>query len=503
MFDILLQPFFRTVSALSGQPISPDLELKAQLVLSACVFLLVFSVAFFVFYRKQFWHEESARRLFWWTVLILGIVVAGKVAISYIAKGYVPDRMLFYGLPSPKFGGVPWLLPIIVSLIALYRYRLRSLSWPAWKFLLFLWCIFALFSVGVAGIREGSASITDPFTRDRFEYAGYLPHIQNTGTLLREYVATVSDSGTIFAEHSKTHPPGNVLMLYLLQKLFGASLFGLALLVTAIGGLCLFPVYYFWKRFVPEEELRTVFPVFVFLPSVVMFSATSMDIMTPLFFWLALAVSFAGWEQSRGVAFAGGLLMGVALLMNFLFLAFGLVFLFFLVLLIRRAQSEERLRIGIRALWSLLGFIGFFAALQWSVGYSLVENFFAAQSVHGTVVASGTSSALHSVLFAGINVVAFFLYLGIPHIVLFFKRGIRHLFLHVGALSSLGFYAILIFVLSGLFQGEVERIWLFLTPLFILPICHSIYKSATPPLAVISLLILQIITLQTLFYTYW
>ena len=503
MFDSFWRSLFEVMSVVSGQPISSDFELKARLLLYAGVFLVIFCTAFFFFYRKHFWHEAESRRLFFWTALLLAIVVLGKFAVSFIAKGYVPDRIFFYGLPSPKFGGILWLLPIFASLFAIIRFRVRALSWPTWKFLLLLWFAFSLFSVGVAGIREGSFGVYEPFSRNKLEYSGYLPHIQTLASFFGEYTATVSDEERTFADHAKTHPPGYVLILYTFQEVFRANLLGMAVLTVLVGGMFIFPVFYFWRQFISEERLRSALSVIIFIPSLVMFSATSMDIMTPLFFWLALFISFLGWKKGRLLSLLGGVLAGLALLMNFLFLAFGLVFLFFLMFLFKNTAKEQQKMLLQRTLWSTVGLVGFFGVLQMMTGYSIIENFFAAQSVHSGVVTAGASSVLVHLLFALINVFAFFLYFGIPNVLLLFGQGWKYIVLREHLLSALPFGILFIFVLSGLFQGEIERIWLFLIPLFIPILDRAMTQVKIERLGIISLLIFQVVIMQTLFFTYW
>jgi hypothetical protein len=501
MFETLFSLLFFLMSLLSGQPFQPEWELKARLILQAGAFLLVFSLAFFWFYKRYFWQEEGSRRLFWWSVCLLGAVVIAKFAVFYLAKGYLPDRLLFYALPSPKFSGILWLLPIAASLFAFWKWRVLWERWSSRRFLGALSLIFVLFSLGVAGLREGAASIQEPFTRAEWEYAGALPLVSTVPQFLRSYTSIQIQAE--LPEHARTHPPGYILTLALLQRTFHANLFWLAFLVVLLGGLFVIPVYYFWRWFLGEEELRRALPLLIFVPSIVMFSATSMDFLMLLSFWSALAVSFAGWKKGRALAFLGGLIAGVALLMNFLFLFFAPVFLFFFGKLWRETQEGERKRLILRGLWSLAGFLVFAVLLERGAGYSFVENFFLANAVHRDVVNAGASSAFSYLSFAFINLFAFFFYLGIPSIILLFRGGAKPLFLSEKRIISFGFFLVFFFVLTGLFQGEVERLWLFVVPLFVAPLAEALVRTRANPSALISLLVFQVIVIQVLFYTYW
>lgn len=495
MFDILSSFLFPLMSLLSGQPPQPDWEFKARLIFQAGIFLLIFCPLFLFWYRRQFWHEEEDLRLLWWTVGLLAVAVLLKFTIFYLAKGYLPDRLLFYALPSPKFSGILWLLPIAGSLFALWKWRGWWESWSPRRFLGTLFLVFALFSLGVGGLREGAASIQDPFTRTEWEYAGALPLVSSVPQFLRDYTSIQNQ----LPEHARTHPPGYILTLALLQKAFHANLFWLVVLVVLFGGLFIFPVYYFWRQFMREEEVRRVMPLLIFVPSVVMFSATSMDFFMLLFFWLALSVSFAGWKKGRALAFLGGILAGVALLMNFLFLFFALVFAFFFWHLWRGTEAEDTKTLMLRGLWSLTGFLGFAALLELGAGYSFVENFFLASAVHHGVMNASASSAFTYLAFALINLFAFFFYLGIPHCILLYRHGMKRILASENRVMSLGFFLVFFFVLTGLFQGEVERLWLFVVPLFVAALARTRANTS----ALVSLLVFQAVVVQVLFYTYW
>ncbi len=471
--------------------------LKLQLALQAGAFLLIFGLVFVWFYRSHF-QESEERRLFWWTILLVAVIAAAKFGIFYLSKGYLPDRALFYALPSPKFSGLLWLFPLAASLFALYRWSPEWKDWSSRKFLAALWVIFVLFSLGVAGLREGSATIRDPFTRTDWEYSGALPLVGTAPEFLAAYTSIQSR----LPAHAQTHPPGYILILYFLQRIFHANLLWLAFLTIILGGLFIVPVYYFWRWFFSEEETRVGLSVLIFIPSIVLFSATSMDFFMLLFFWSALAAVYEGWKRDGFIAFLGGLLAGLALFMNFLFLLFGLVLAFFFVRLLMSLSREEKKILLVRGGISLVGFLSFAGLLYFGTGYSFVENFFLANSVHHTVLDTGASSLVLYGIFALVNLIAFVIYLGLP-IGLLLKNRARAIFSSVDWLVLLPLAAVAFLIISGLFQGEVERLWLFLIPLFVAPLIHALRDSRVRASALVSLLVFQAVVMQILFYTYW
>ncbi len=499
MSDSFWSYIFQTMSFLSGQPFQPEWELKARLILQAGFFLLLFCAAFFYFYRKYFWREEAHQKLFWWTIGILGLVVVAKFAIFYFAKGYIPDRLLFFGIPSPKFGSLMWFLLAACAFGTFLILRKHFKSWPAWKFLICLWLTFVLFAVGIAGMREGSFSIYEPFTRTQWEYAGDVHLVKNIPDFLSNYIALNPQ----LSIHGTTHPPGYVLALYSLKMIFTGNLFVLTLLITALGGLVIFPLYYFLINFVSENEVRRGLQCFIFIPSVVMFGSVSMDAALLFFTWLAMAIIYAGWRRYWWLSLIGGIFVGLALLMNFLFLLFIPVFLFFFVHLYRDNEYSERKLIFWRALISLLGFLAFFFSLHYFTGYSIIGNFFVANGAQHGAVSSNFASVSIYVLYALMNAVAFGFYIGLANCVIL-VRDIKNFIKSHNPVLLLGSFMILLFLAMGIFQGEVERIWLFITPLFILPIIYSLKNRADAYLsALISLLVFQVVVMQALFYTYW
>ncbi len=499
MLDSFWSYVFQIMSFFSGQPFQPEWELKARLILQAGVFLLLFCAAFFYFYRKYFWQDLIHRQLFFWTFGILGLVIIAKFAIFYFAKGYIPDRLLFFAIPSPKFSSVFWFLLAGGSFAAFLFLRKYFENWPVWKFLICLWLIFWAFSSGIAGMRQGSPGIYEPLTRTNWEYSGDLPLVKNIPQFFHDYVSL----NPRLSSHGSTHPPGYTLILYILKSIFRVDLLGLAILITGIGGAFIFPVYYFWKQLIGDKKTKEALQFFIFLPSIVLFSATSMDAIMLTFSWLALLVIFWGWKKGGLYAFVGGILSGVALLMNFLFFFFGLVILFFLIYLWRQMDRQGGWVILGRTIWVLVGFLGFFATLYSLTGYSIVANFFVANAVQQNVIETNTPSIFIYLLFAFMNIFAFGFYLGIPNVILFLRQGTQSLFGSERFLTGLGFLVVLIFLVTGLFQGETERIWLFLTPLFMLSIYRGIVLSGVNSLAAISLLVSQIVLIQTLFFTYW
>lgn len=470
---------------------------KITVIAKGLLLVIIFAVAFFYFYRKYTRHEPALRRLFYWSSGILFFVIAAKYTIAHFYQGYIPDRLLFYAVASPKVTFALWfLVPLAVFTLFLY-YREKIEALPAKKFLCCLWITFALVSLSVATMREGVYGVYERFTRTYWEYTGNLPLITSLPQFLHDYTTL----GGKLAAHSVTHPPGYTVTLYLFSHYLGAGFLGLSVLVALLGGLSIFPMYYFLKRFFEEGSVRRGLQLFIFFPGVVMMSATSMETTFMFFVWLAVAVWYAGITGSFWKAFAGGGLIALALFQNYLFLLLAPLFLFFAAYAYR-AQAEKKL-VFARLLVSFAGFAAFFLLLYRFTGYSIAANFLVARHATTEWVKSNFETPWIYMTYALMNVLAFGIYLGIGNIMLFARR-IKSFFSERRYLLLAGPAMVAFFVMVGIFQGEVERLWLFLTPLFVLPAAMAVdaYKGRAFSV-IVALSFFQIIITQTLFYTYW
>lgn len=454
------------------------------------VFIFLFSYLYYRFFGKG----SFLKRIFFWTMVSLGILVIAKFIIFHFYKGYIPDRLLFYAVPSPKAVSIRlFLIPVFVFTTFLFLLE-KIKKFSPLIFLLTLWLVFIIFSLSTAMIREGSYSIYEPFTRVHWEYTGNLSLIKNPSSFLHDY----DRLNLQLAEHSKTHPPGYTIILYILQKTFRVDFLWLAILVVITGGLFVFPVYYFLREFFTEEQVKQGLPLLIFFPNIVLMGVTSMDFVFMFLVWLALVFLFIGWKRCVGLAFLGGMVTAYAFFSNFLLVLLGPLFLylFYLAWINRGKKAVFSLTV------SILGFILFFVIINFFTGYSIINNFFVAQKAQNHAVESNFSSLWIYLTYFIMNITAFVIYLGLPNLIIFFIQKTKRLI--YSQINHFGIYLVLFFSFIGIFQGETERIWLFLTPLFLIPIIDRInnYDVKTTQ-ALSALLVFQVIIIHTLFYTYW
>lgn len=481
----------------------PVTSAKLILAFKSLLLLGFFALVFWYGYRRFFWQYLDARKLFWVFSAIFFPLIIAKFLIGVFYKGYIPELLFFYAIPSPKLSGIGWFLLAIgtVALFLYFRKKIEQLPTP--KFLCSLFLVFFIFSVSVTGTREGMKSVADPFTRTYWEYTGFLPQIESASDFLRSYVDTISDPALSVARHATTHPPGYTLVLYFLHKLFGAGFLGLALFIIAFGALSLIPIFHFWRQFLPELSARRALMLFGFMPGFVMMTATSMEGFLIFVTWCSLALCLFGWQRNIFLSVLGGATAAYGLFSNYLFLLLAPLFAFLAWQTFRGVPQEGRGEVGPRMGVSLATFVLFFAFVQWWSGYSITENFFAAQANSYAVAGSTYESFRTFITFFFINSTDFLIYLGLPFVILFF-RTLPDSLSTAHAFFKFGLALIVFFLFLPIFQGNIGRLWLFIIPLF-LGFGNMILKEEQQGLfgPLLSLTAFQIIIIQGVFYTFF
>ncbi len=472
---------------------------RINLIIQGLLFVTIFGLACGYYFYTYHWSNLEARRIFYFTFGMLGLLVIGKYALFHFRVGYIADRLPFYALPSPKAQNFLWFIfPILVfTLFMVVRERLERLALHT--FLAALAAFSSIFTLAVAGMRQGVASIIDPFTRTYWEYTGNLHLITNLKDFLHNYVSLLPQ----LAAHTSTHPPGYTVILYIFQELFTGNLLALTIALAVTVSAIVWPLFYLWRSLLDEVRARQLVETFIFIPSVVLFTATSMDAFFMLVVWLAIAACYVGWRQSNWLSLVAGLMAAVGLFSNFLFLLLGPLFIFLAIQSLWRIPATERnkrlSRVGLSAVVMLLFFVLLHA---WS-GYSLWQNFVAAKAANNIAVQSNFVSVVHFFLYAFITLSDFFIYLGPPLAYLIVRHG-RKLWSQGPGFIKLGAVMTAYLSLVGVFQGETGRLWLFMTPFYALA-GTSLLGEADKKIrsAFLACSFAYLIIIETLFYTYW
>lgn len=218
-----------------------------------------------------------------------------------VGPGIVLPLLVLGGflLILPRLGalGAPALLTVLVGVSALTSSTLAMQSGHIRTF------------TGCCRSGSGASLISVPFERDG-EYLAAVPLIDRLGprSFAERFDELVHEAGTL-PLHVQTHPPGGPMFLWVLSEATGGSTLAVALLTVAIGALGVVPTHAIAKAVYGERVARNAAILFAVSPGVLVYSATSMDVvfMTVVATALALLVrapTSIAWAAAAGAAAA-------------------------------------------------------------------------------------------------------------------------------------------------------------------------------------------------------
>lgn len=417
--------------------------------------------------------------------LIVTVMVAATVAVGLTAKAFGVD----WGAPGqpllisfdPVLAG--WLMLSLAGLAAglwlglrLYRSGLG----PGWFGLaLFGLALFTRLALNLA--RSGpeewySVYIVRPVSSGRLEYLGAMTELKTgIGPFLDNFVSLVPT----LPLHPAGHPPGLVVTL----KLLGIETPEAMAALTIGGGAAATPVLYvLGRRLFEEQTARIASLLFVFVPTSLLYGATSAD---SLFATLALVAVVLMLSVRSAVVFLGTIVFAVSTFFSYALLAVagwaGLVKW-------RRDGFAATLRL---ALLCALVLVAFYVVLAWTTGFDVTG---AIQATHDRYYKGVASIRPYLFYFFG-SPAAFLVMLG--PVAWFASRSLGSRETTALALAAV----ILVAVVAGYTKAETERIWLFLVPLTCLTAARALPAQYLKPMLIA--LTAQAVVIEVLFNTTW
>jgi hypothetical protein len=381
-------------------------------------------------------------------VVVTALVLLTSVWAHAQLRGGVDLRLFsapFFGQWRPGVGpGV--LAPVAIGVgVVLAGPRLaRALPW-SWL-LLVVWLTTAAWSVALSSA-AGWGGLTRTL-RSRYDYAAVLPEARRLG--LGSFVRTYAERLPDYPTHVKSHPPGMVVLLRLLELVglrgngwAAATMIALAATVPCAIGLVV-------RGLAGALTARPLLPFLVCGPWTLMVATVADGVFAALAAWAAALLVLVVGMRSSGlrlaVAFGSGLLLGLGV-----HASYGLVpLLAALTLAIVVPSRQLRLLVPVIAGMAT-------AALVWTVaGFNWLEGFEATRAAYH----AGVASQRPYLYFLVANLVVFSVMLG-PAVI----AGLcRRLDPSVATIVAASLAAVAVADLSGLSKGEVERIWLPFVP---------------------------------------
>ena len=370
-----------------------------------------------------------------WMALISGVALWGAALIRSdpeIALGAPP----LFGKIHPR---VSWEIGIPLVLAgAAIAWGFKIARELPWRTLLLTSGLAAVAWAVSLALLDGGDALTRPLLGSH----DYLVEVDRIDSL-PHFLAQFTDRLPAYSIHVQGHPPGMVSLLWLMDRggMAGAGWATAVTLAAAASGVV--AVLIAVRALAGETLARCVAPFLAFAPLAV-WVATSAD---------AFFMGIAAWAVTLGVvaararrhgpliAFAGGLMFGITLL-----LSYGLVLMGLVVVAIAVALHRWRW-LAPYALGALAPLLG-----MWLAGFAWWEGLAATRERY----LAGVSSHRPFAFFAIANLAALAVATGPAVAAALTSLRERRLGLIIGGAAL----AIAVADLSGMSKGEVERIWL-------------------------------------------
>ncbi len=435
-------------------------------------------------------------------------VLLGFVAVSrlipwsrvHFPADFPPLFLNWYPLVGPEI-----VIPLALGALFLFLVpRIERLPLPAFlaAIVAFAWLFSVTLALESGHIRMfqgcclpgGDAAILSAqFERDG-EYYAAVPIVQQLGprTFAQRFPQLDQPGTRTLPLHVSTHPPGAPMFLWALSKLTYGSVLGVSLLVTLIGALGALPTYAMAKEIYGEEAARAAAVLFAASPGVLIYSATSMDVV----FMTSVAVAAAALvraPRSGAWAVGAGVLTATAMALTWGALGLAVVGMGIGLLALRDGLAFRTL--AARGLLALGGFVVGAAVILATTGINLIAAYGPTfdRQIHYLTYRRSFPYWLVG------NVVAFLIAAGIAQTSLFVGETARRWRERRPGFETVVWAALITGTLTSVFKGETDHNWMFFLPLLVTAASASAERvrgAAAGGLA-------QAVLTEALFYTGW
>jgi hypothetical protein len=303
---------------------------------------------------------------------------------------------------------------------------------------------------------SGLKSISWPFSRTGEEYFGDAMHLGDPMQLLREYPTMR------LSHHPATHPPGGVLLLWVVRKTLGEGLMTASLVAIVLTALTIIPAAMLARRFLSPGALTIFIGLYVLTPNLVLFGATSMDGVFALFLVCAACVFFRGAKDTASLRLTilRGIHLGLWLALStfFTYATIALVALLVVWWMLTKFSPRIFAILSIAA----LTLVASFAILCLATSCNIIA---CARTAIAFDAQTMNEVKVHYWDVSVTNLLGFLVGSGMIAATLWMRslRGRSD----VNALSRALAMTLMLLSFSTLFTRELERVWMFLTPLLL------------------------------------
>jgi hypothetical protein len=386
---------------------------------------------------------------------------------------------------------------------AIIRQTLRR-PIPDLLFLLYGFFAVLLLNVTVSMMDGNTDAIWKPFSR-RSEYFQDVSAVHAIVPFLRGYVQNLH----LYSLHTRTHPPGAVLLLYLSAQILGPGIKAAAWTAIVIAASGIVPFYLLARRLSGPRIASLAMALYALTPSLVLFGATSMDgvFLVPLL-WSIYFLQRAITENEITHAIAAGLTLTISLMFSYVTVCVGAMM--FIYAILEWLQNKKSLAFILRSLAICIAIIAaVLAAIYFLTGFNYLACFARSRFYDHYTMQTFSIPFGRSMDISFSNLLAFLIGLGLPIVVLWARETIgsfnpstaAHRF-NIAAILS-----VLTFSFAHLFTHETERIWLFFIPPPLIASANWIARQGSLEQRLLKwamgLMLLQTMLFQWILFTIW
>ena len=468
--------------------------------------------------------EVSARRLVsTYSQVFIAYLLVMFVLWAVGIEGVYGSPMPFYALVFPVFTeAMAWhLAPLGVLAAALAALAIfwKRVNWDsggpsarATAWFVFAVVVFSfVFAGAVAMLRGGIDGISHAYQRQAYEYISDIGRTSGIRALFHDYAKV----RPYLSMHAKVHPPGPIAVLWLMSYVVGQGPLALSLATMALGALGIVPLYLWSASVAGKRAGLTCCMLYSVMPTVVMFTATSADILfmpftlwTLYLFWRALDTKPLAYGLAAGVAY------GLCSLLSFSLLGLGAFFAFAGLWRMTHGRTptvpDGRVEVILTAAAMIAGFLALHGAVRWWSGFDMIACFrdCKAQFDLDQAHLDDLTPRYPGWTWRLANPAAWFYFAGIPASVMALwrfarpEKQTRGLFL---------VFALTLVALTSLYlgRGEGERSAMYIMPFIAVPAAHLLDKLSeegrrlAPIAATLGFMAFQCWFTESVFYTFW
>ena len=458
--------------------------------------------------RSAGWRHAAVRGDAWVRVATIGVLVAAVAGSHWLpaARADFPSA-----LPPLLVHWVPLATPALVVPVALGALFLLAIpSLMRLRTFLFLGALVAFVFAGSIALAlqdlhprvdtgccaaGGVASVlADPIDRPT-DYLANLAIVRFYGPvgIAEAYPWLARPDHGRLSLRALTHPPGAVLLAWVLAGAAHDDGAVVALLIVAIGSLGVVPAYLLGREAHDEGTGRFAAILFASSPVVLLYMATAFDAAFMTVGALAMA-ALAAAPRRTVWAVVGGALGAGAITLTYGLLALGPVAVGFFLLGLRKAGARAVLA---RCAVALTSFVVALALLQRFAGIHMAASLVTAERVQHQL-ADVRLRSFGYWTFGG-NLAAFLISAGLGLSSLFVLQTVRAWRARRPGFETVLWVAVIVSSLAGVLRGETEHLWMYFVPLLAAaaaPAAERVRVEAGAGLA-------QAGVTQVLFWTNW